>query len=347
MKIKLEHIWKSYEKLDVVKDVSLIVEDKEIMVLLGPSGCGKTTLLRLVAGLIPLSKGQILFDYNDVSKLSSQKRNTAMVFQNYALFPHMNVEENIAFGLKVRRFSKSETRKRVEKILQSVELDGMGKRKVQELSGGQQQRVALARALIIQPDILLFDEPLSNLDEKLRVSMRQNIKKLQREFGITSIYVTHDQEEAMAVADRITVMNLGEIQQISTPKELYLHPVNEFVANFVGQVNLFETYFMPISDNWGEVEILGIKIQLPASKALKGEVTAMIRPENFIFSQDGVLGKVIFKEDLGLVSRYQIQIKGKSIGVDILNCVGAQVAQMGESVRISFNSYSVHLLEKP
>lgn len=267
-----------------------------------------------------------------------------MVFQNYALFPHMNVEENISYGLKVRRFSKEEIKNRVGKILQSVELDGMGKRKVQELSGGQQQRVALARALVIQADILLFDEPLSNLDEKLRVSMRQNIKKLQREFGITSIYVTHDQEEAMAIADHITVMNSGEIQQISTPTELYLHPVNEFVANFVGQVNLFQTYLIPISDNLGEVEILGQKVQLSALKGISGKITAMIRPENFMFSPDGIPGKVIFKEDLDFISRYQIE--GKSISMDTMNCVGAQSAQIGESVKISFNHSSVHLLQQ-
>lgn len=335
MKIKLDHVWKSYEKLNVVKDVSLTVDEGEIMVLLGPSGCGKTTLLRLVAGLLPLSQGKILFNDHDVSQIPSQKRNTAMVFQNYALFPHLNVEENIAFGLKVRKIFKGEIKNKVEGMLHTVELDGMGKRKIQELSGGQRQRVALARALIIKPDILLFDEPLSNLDEKLRVLMRQNIKKLQREFGITSIYVTHDQEEAMAIADHIAVINKGKIQQIATPDELYFHPVNTFVAKFVGQANLFET----------DGKILGQNVKLPI-RGNNGKATVMIRPENFVFSSDGIPGKVILKEELGLISRYQVQIGEKTIIMDKLNSIGTPDAKIGEIVKISFNPDSIQLLQK-
>jgi ABC-type Fe3+/spermidine/putrescine transport system ATPase subunit len=344
MRIKLENVFKEYNNATVVKNVSLNVKDGEIMALLGPSGCGKTTILRMLAGLVPMSSGKILFDDKDVSEFSSQKRNTAMVFQNYALFPHLNVEENISFGLKVRKLSKSEIRQRLSQIIKSVELEGLEKRKIHELSGGQRQRVALARALVIRPDILLFDEPLSNLDEKLRVTMRQSIKKLQREFGITSVYVTHDQEEAMSIADHITVMNNGEIQQCATPNEIYKRPKNAFVANFVGQANLFKCS-QYCKDKKNYISILNKNVILNDKNIEKDEMLmAMLRPEHLYFDKSGIEGIVDFKEELGLITRYQIKINSIVVTIDELNTKTHQNINIGEKIKISFNENDVVIL---
>ncbi|WMJ76027.1 MULTISPECIES: ABC transporter ATP-binding protein [unclassified Sedimentibacter] len=344
MKIKLENICKTYESTQVVKDVSMEIEDGEIMVLLGPSGCGKTTLLRMIAGLISRTQGRILFNDVDVSSFPPQKRNTAMVFQNYALFPHLNVEENISFGLKVRKLPTSKINEMVAKIIKSVELEGLEKRKIQELSGGQRQRVALARALVIKPDILLFDEPLSNLDEKLRVSMRQSIKKLQRELGITSIYVTHDQEEAMSIADRITVMNKGEIQQCASPNEIYRNPKNSFVASFVGQANLFNCQVQSDSDK-KYINVLNKKINI--ENDIIGEtVTAMIRPEHLHIDKDGIEGVIDFKEELGLITRCQIKIGDMNISLDELNASEHHTLGVGEKIFVSFGENDVVILKE-
>jgi len=238
MDITCKNINYSYEGVQAIKDLSLEIQSGELVALLGPSGCGKTTLLRIIAGLLPMQEGYLYYGDQDISKWPPQKRNTAMVFQSYALFPHLSVGENIAYGLKAKGYKKDEIGSLVASYLEKVELKGLGHRMVQELSGGQQQRVALARSMVLKPDVLLFDEPLSNLDEKLRVQMRREIRRLQKESGITSVYVTHDQEEAMAIADRIVVMHEGYIQQIGRPKEVYHEPVNGFVSNFMGVSNI-------------------------------------------------------------------------------------------------------------
>lgn len=344
MKIKLENICKMYDNTQVVKNVSLEVKDGEIMVLLGPSGCGKTTVLKIIAGLVSTFEGKILFDDVDVSGFPPQKRNTAMVFQNYALFPHLNVEENISFGLKVRKLPVSEANEMVAKIIKSVELEGLEKRKIQELSGGQRQRVALARALVIRPDILLFDEPLSNLDEKLRVSMRQNIKKLQREFGITSIYVTHDQEEAMSIADHIIVMNKGEIQQCATPNEIYRKPKNAFVANFVGQANIFKCSLHK-ENGKSYIVVLDKKVETNIRNNCDDEtLTVMIRPEHLYIDKNGVVGVVDFKEELGLITRYQVKVNGMNIKLDELNTSAHREIGIGEKIKVSFHENDVVIL---
>lgn len=343
MQIQIENVDKQYEGVFAVKNVSLSVRDGEFMALLGPSGCGKTTLLRMISGLIPMSNGKIYFNGVDVSNLPAQKRNTALVFQNYALFPHLTVEENVAFGLKIRKYSKKETADSVHNILKSVEMDGYEKRKIQDLSGGQRQRVALARALVIKPDILLFDEPLSNLDEKLRVSMRHNIKELQRNFGITSIYVTHDQEEAMSIADTITVMNKGKIQQCDTPRNIYENPKNLFIADFIGQANFFSVITDPIC-NRKYIEIFNDKIFIDDNKL--NHPIAMIRPEYFQISDRGIQGIVILKEELGAITRYKIKVKEQYIFLDEMGIQIRGNIQVGQNVKVSFQESKITLLEK-
>lgn len=238
MNVECKNITFTYGEAPALKDISLEIQSGEFIALLGPSGCGKTTLLRLIAGLLPMQEGQLIYNGDNISHWKPQQRNTGMVFQSYALFPHLSVYENVAYGLKAKGLGKKEIDQRVGLYLEKVHLDGFEKRMIQALSGGQQQRVALARALVLKPDVLLFDEPLSNLDEKLRVIMRREIRSLQRESGITSIYVTHDQKEAMAIADQIVVMNNGQIQQIGHPESVYHEPSNEFVATFMGGSNI-------------------------------------------------------------------------------------------------------------
>jgi len=240
MNIRCKGINFSYDGVSALRDLNLQIQSGELVALLGPSGCGKTTLLRIMAGLLPMQQGQLFYGEREITNWTPQKRNTAMVFQSYALFPHLSVAENVAYGLKAKGHKKADIHSLVKSTLQKVQLIDLDNRMVQELSGGQQQRVALARALVLKPDVLLFDEPLSNLDEKLRINMRREIRLLQKESGISSVYVTHDQEEAMAIADRIVVMNEGRIQQIGTPREVYHQPKNEFVAEFMGVSNMIE-----------------------------------------------------------------------------------------------------------
>ena len=241
--VRLDHISKIYQdpktgkEFYAVRDTSLTIEPGSFVTLLGPSGCGKTTTLRMIAGFESPDEGEIYLGEEPINELTPNKRDTAMVFQSYALLPHYNVFDNVAYGLKLRKVPKDEIRERVLKILALVELEGMESRMTNQLSGGQQQRVALARALVIEPSVLLFDEPLSNLDAKLRVTMRTEIRRIQQEVGITAIYVTHDQSEAMALSDNIIIMNKGVVAQMGTPQEIYYHPVDEFVADFIGEAN--------------------------------------------------------------------------------------------------------------
>jgi ABC-type Fe3+/spermidine/putrescine transport system ATPase subunit len=240
VRIDLQGIDHAYGDQRVLQQVDLTVADGELLALLGPSGCGKTTLLRLIAGLLPIQSGEILFDGRAVGHSDARSRNAVMVFQNYALFPHMTVGENVVYGLKTKNVPREQRQERVSDMLATVQMEGLAHRKIQELSGGQQQRVALARALVVKPGALLFDEPLSNLDEKLRLSMRRDIRQIVKASKITGIYVTHDQEEAMSIADRIAIMDRGLIQQVGTPRQVYEYPANRFVASFMGEVNYLE-----------------------------------------------------------------------------------------------------------
>lgn len=333
-----------------VNHVNLSIEDGEMIALLGPSGCGKTTLLKTIAGLLPLYQGTILLNHTDISEWAPQARNAAMVFQNYALFPHMTVEENIAYGLKIKKVDKRRRKEKVEEILCKVKLQDYNDRKISELSGGQQQRVALARALVIEPAILLFDEPLSNLDENLRISMRQEIRKIQQEYGITSIYVTHDQEEAMSIADRIVVMKEGIIQQIGSPSEVYLKPKNRFVAEFMGIANIVElSQVERINDNI-QARIFGssIKIHWPDSQwNAVNNIHIMFRPEDVEIRDDGQFeGRVKWLETIGSVKKITLENTGNTIIAEKRNYhkSGFNFA-IGDRMRFMIDMSEVYVIE--
>ncbi len=288
VKVTLENVTKCFGEVIAADNVNLTINDGEFFTFLGPSGCGKTTSMRMIAGLEYPTSGKIYYDDVDVTQEPSFKRNTGMVFQNYALWPHMKVDENVAYGLEVRKTPKEEVSKTVEKVLELVGLAGLGGRFPNQLSGGQQQRVALARVLVIEPGILLLDEPLSNLDAKLRVEMREEIKSIQRKLGITTIYVTHDQEEAMAVSDRIAIQDHGRIVQVGTPKEIYDRPENLFIATFIGKGALIEGMVEEIGDivkvNIGTSVIEGVNTgKTPLEKVQ--HVACVIRPESFFLEE--------------------------------------------------------------
>ncbi len=284
--IRTVELTKVFGDVVAVDHVSLEIKHGEFFTLLGPSGCGKTTFLRTIAGLEMADEGRIYFDDQDITDLPAHLRGTGMVFQNYALWPHMNVFDNIAYGLKIRKVPKSEIEKKVKEVLKLVKLEGLEKRTPHQLSGGQQQRVALARALVINPRVLLFDEPLSNLDAKLRIEMRAELKRIQRDLGITAIYVTHDQEEAMSISDRIAVMNRGRVMQVGTPKEIYRNPRNEFVARFIGQGTFIPGTVIEVGEEL-EVKLESGKIikAVPSHPEIRLEAgdraLIMIRPESF------------------------------------------------------------------
>ncbi|MCU7786861.1 ABC transporter ATP-binding protein [Pyrobaculum sp. 3827-6] len=285
--VRLEKLRKVFDnRVVAVDDVDLTVNDGEILAVLGPSGCGKTTLLRLVAGLEEPTSGRIYFDDRDVTHLPTQQRNTAVVPQTWALWPHMTVFENVAYGLRLmkkkgRKMTEAEIKRRVGEVLELVDLSGLEERRPYQLSGGQQQRVALARALVVQPEVLLLDEPLANLDAKLRVELREEVRRIAKKLSITTIYVTHDQEEAFAVADRIAVMNAGRVMQVGTPEEIYHRPANLFVATFVGRSNVLKGR---VVEQRGEAAVVDAGFPIHAAtphKLVPGdEVTLVIRPED-------------------------------------------------------------------
>lgn len=289
--IRLTDVDKSFDDERVVKKLNLDVEEGEFLTMLGPSGCGKTTTLRMIAGFEVPTSGQIFLEGEDVDDKKPNERNVNTVFQNYALFPHMNVFDNIAFGLVEKKVKKDEIRSRVEEMIKLVQLDGMEKRMPAQMSGGQKQRVAIARALVNRPKVLLLDEPLGALDLKLRKQMQGELKALQRRLGITFIYVTHDQEEALTMSDRIAVMNRGRLEQVGTPEEVYNHPETKFVADFIGESNIIEGYIENMTDD-------SIEVTMESGKAIIHEtgyrmeemVYLCIRPENLKISTEAKEG---------------------------------------------------------
>lgn len=288
-RMQIEGIRKSYQSgVPVLQPIDLEVRDGELFFLLGPSGCGKSTLLRIIAGLVKPDAGRILIDGRDITALPPEKRHTTMVFQNYALWPHMTVRENVAFGLQAEKKAKAETRRAVEEALELVQLVDCAERKVPTLSGGQQQRVALARALAVDPAVLLLDEPLSNLDARLRDHMRREITRICRLRKLTAIYVTHDRQEALSMADRLAVLHEGTLQQAGSPEEVYLRPVNRFVGGFLGEINLLEGTLTPeghLHSALGEFPLSRTRDSLSAAGTT---ITAAVRPERLHFIEPGM-----------------------------------------------------------
>ena len=295
--VRVEHISKicqdpkTGKDFYAVKDTSLDIEPGSFVTLLGPSGCGKTTTLRMIAGFESPDEGEIYLGDEPINELTPNKRDTAMVFQSYALLPHYNIFDNVAYGLKLRKLDKATIKEKVTNILKLVGLEGMEARMTNQLSGGQQQRVALARALVIEPGVLLFDEPLSNLDAKLRVSMRTEIRRIQQEAGITAIYVTHDQSEAMALSDNIIIMNKGVVAQMGTPQEIYYHPKSEFVADFIGEANFLKGVMTGADGDHSLLDVAGTKVRVPAKEGMTpGETyTVVLRPESATLAPEGGL----------------------------------------------------------
>ena len=351
--IRLEHISKIYQDpktgkdFYAVKDTSLVIEPGSFVTLLGPSGCGKTTTLRMIAGFESPDEGEIYLGEEPINELTPNKRDTAMVFQSYALLPHYNVFDNVAYGLKLRKLPKEEIHKRVMDILHLVELDGMEGRMTNQLSGGQQQRVALARALVIEPSVLLFDEPLSNLDAKLRVSMRTEIRRIQQEVGITAIYVTHDQSEAMALSDNIIVMDKGVVAQMGTPQEIYYHPVNEFVADFIGEANFLRGTMTGRDDGGVTLAVGGSSVRVAGRDGMEigKEYTVVLRPEAAKLADEGGLPcKVVLSCFMGSYQNYHVMVGDTLVKLEEPNPQNKRIYSVGEECHLVFAPEMVHVL---
>ena len=349
--IRIQNAVKKYGDNVVIPDLSLDIKEGEFFTLLGPSGCGKTTLLRMIAGFNSIEGGDFYFGDRRINDLDPSKRNIGMVFQNYAIFPNMTVEKNVEFGLKNRNVSKEDRAVEVKKFLELMQIEDFAERMPEKLSGGQQQRVALARALVIKPDVLLMDEPLSNLDAKLRIEMRTAIKQLQNSIGITTVYVTHDQEEAMAVSDRIAVFNHGVIQQIGTPKALYQRPANLFVANFIGHSNELEgsltkengQMVLSVCDDYSFI-LNNVKEEHCQEGVLP--VKLAVRPEEWIIQEEtepGIAGTIIDSIFLGLNTHYLIQLSnGKEVEA-VKESEIDSILPKGKNVKLQIKSHKVNV----
>jgi ABC-type Fe3+/spermidine/putrescine transport system ATPase subunit len=342
LKIALRGLVKRFASVLAVDDVTLEVGDGELFTLLGPSGCGKTTLLRLIAGFYAPDAGGVWFGDRRVDDLAPYERNIGMVFQNYALWPHMTVRQNITYGLKLRRLPAAEVVSRLQAGLAKVNLTGLEDRYPGQLSGGQQQRVALARALVLNPDILLLDEPLSNLDAKIRVQVRGEIRKLQKELGITTVYVTHDQEEALSLSDRVAVMREGRVLQTASPKELYERPINRFVADFVGTNNFIAGVCRRTEGRVVIVEsAVGVLRSAGADDVAVGTRCAIaVRPENVTLGSAGdnvVAGRIALAAYLGSTLRYDVEVAdGLVLKVDVRDAWHHEPLVVGQAVDVSF-----------
>jgi iron(III) transport system ATP-binding protein len=339
--IRIEGVNLSYGTNHVLKDVSLEIKPGELFAFLGPSGCGKTTLLRLIAGFNQADTGRVMVAGSDISHLPPWKRDVGMVFQSYALWPHMNVRRNVAFGLEERRVKSADIARRVAAALELVDLTGYAERKPSQLSGGQQQRVALARTLVVEPKVLLLDEPLSNLDAKLRTEVRRELRDLQRRLGLTTIFVTHDQEEANSICDRIAVMNAGVVQQVGTPMELYENPRNLFVANFLGTANIIDGRI-----GGGAYELAdGTRVPVTTGQAAAGS-KLVFRPQSATLTAErtaaapgwiALTGTVAHREFLGASVRYGVRVAGGEIAVDLPFHANQTLFAVDEKVRIGLN----------
>lgn len=355
--IELKQVTKVFgegkNRVVAVDALDLDIEEGRMMTLLGPSGCGKTTTLRMVAGFETPTSGQILIGQEDMTHIPPNKRDTAMVFQSYGLFPHMTVFENVAYGLKVRKVPRKELRNRVLEVLDLVGLGGLEKRAPQQLSGGQQQRVALSRAIVVRPKVLLFDEPLSNLDAKLRVEMRTELSKLQKQLSITSLYVTHDQEEAMSISDELCVMHEGKAQHIGTPTEVYAHPANRFVADFIGLANFLEGRITGGNAHNVSVQVLGqdLHVSIENNVFKKGDrVDVLVRPEGVDLTESGqgdFDGTIQFMQYTGAKASYEVKLPNQAqLNVEVGNPQEHGLRSPGEVVGLLLHRNSLHLLPK-
>ena len=340
--ITLENITKAYDGVTVLSNINLYIRKKEFVTLLGPSGCGKTTTLRIIGGFETADSGRVVFDGKDISDLPPYKRRVNTVFQKYALFPHLNVRDNIAFGLKIKKTPKDEIARKVDKMLDLVNLSGYGKRSVDSLSGGQQQRIAIARALVNEPEVLLLDEPLGALDLKLRKEMQIELKSMQQQLGITFIYVTHDQEEALTMSDTIAVMNGGRIQQIGEPKRIYDEPKNAFVADFIGESNILSGVML--EDDL--VKMLDTEFECVDEGFEKNEpVDVVVRPEDVM----------IVGEDVGMLTGVVESVLFKGVHYEMIIDTGAmrwkvhstQMQPVGSRVGLTIVPFNIHIMRKP
>jgi len=354
VEVHLQNVVKSFDDVAAVNDVTLDIKKGELFFLLGPSGCGKTTCLRIVAGFYRPDSGNLYFDDRLMNDVPPHKRNTGMVFQNYALWPHMTVYENVEYGLNVRKLPKVVKKEKVERALAIVQMTEYADRTANQLSGGQQQRIALARALVIEPDVLLLDEPLSNLDAKLRLEMRQEIKRIHSEANITAIYVTHDQKEALSLADRLAVMNDGKIVQVGTPREVYNFPASQFVADFIGETNFIEGTLRAKNNHSASVESVIGNIQssnIYHEISEGAELVCSIRPESInilnkstIDKENQFQGKILDLTYLGNVEEYQLLIEEKIEAKAVLHNPSREARNPGEDVVVHFEPKDVILL---
>ncbi|KAB7668343.1 ABC transporter ATP-binding protein [Bacillus sp. B1-b2] len=346
----LENVSVAYEKKNILKDFNLSIEKGQLVSLLGPSGCGKTTTLRLIAGFLEASEGKFMFEDKDYTKVPVNKRNFGFVFQNYALFPHLSIFDNIAFGLKLRKVGKKEVEKRVHQMLEIVNLKGFETRFPGELSGGQRQRVAIARALVIEPDILLFDEPLSNLDANLRVNMRVEIRRIQQELGITTVYVSHDQEECFSISDQVAIMNQGVIEQLSDPATIYKYPETKFVADFIGFKNFISFDSRRTNGDKIELEKAGsiFTVNSHAHMDNPSKLVGAIRPDDFILEANtniianSIQGKIKITTFLGRSYQYVVET---ALGEFTINKEMVQPFQNGQSVTVTIPEDKLVLVE--
>jgi iron(III) transport system ATP-binding protein len=350
--VTIRDVVKRFDDFTAVNKVNISIEKGEFFTLLGPSGCGKTTLLRMIAGFHKIDDGEIRFDEKRINDVDAHKRDIGMVFQNYAIFPHMTVEENVAYGLKAKKFPRADIARKTKEALDLVQIGALAKRKPSELSGGQQQRVALARAFVIEPSVLLMDEPLSNLDAKLRVQMRTIIKKLQKRLDITTVYVTHDQEEALAISDKIAVMKDGNIMQIGTPEGIYKKPENEFVAGFIGTSNFLEGEVVSQANDLTACIKMksGTMFEIALKKRYSGSVKISIRPEEFRITENpkfAIPGKILISTFLGDFVNYEVLLQdGSTVEVNEYTKDIANVRSSGQDVLLSFIPEKISIFDK-
>ncbi len=344
--IGLSHLSKRFDhtvkgEVYAVRDVNLTVAEGELLTLLGPSGCGKSTTLRMIAGFEEPDEGIISIGGRDVTHMLPNRRGIGFVFQNYALFPHLTIFENVAYALRVQGKTEADIGRSVAEVLELVGLAKYERQQPHQLSGGEQQRVALARAIVFQPRVLLFDEPLSNLDAKLRVEMREQIRTLQKRIGITTVYVTHDQEEAMAISDRIAVMERGQVVQDGTAQELYYRPATEFVARFIGRTNLISARVVSAD----EVEVEGIRIALKTGRRAGDEVRLVVRPEMIELASGSGPARVEQRTFLGEKTDYHVQLGHLTLQVSATDHYRRLPLEVGQGVSVRFHPEGIHVLE--